>query len=114
MTERVKCESAVRARARGPVTKVKKGMERGIEKHLKESVERRGGLCVKFPPMFFRGFPDRVVLLPGGKAVFVETKSPGEKPRPIQKTVHARLRRLGFRVEVLDSSAGVDEFITTL
>jgi len=73
-----------------------------------------GGLCVKFPPLFFRGFPDRIVLLPGGAVVFVETKAPGQRPRLIQRKVHDRLRRLGFQVEVLDSVESVDGFILTL
>lgn len=89
-------------------------MEKQIEKHLVEAVEQLGGLCVKFPPLFFRGFPDRIVLLPGGAVVFVETKAPGRRPRLIQRKVHDRLRRLGFQVEVLDSVESVDGFILTL
>jgi len=89
-------------------------MEKQIEKHLVEAVEQLGGLCVKFPPLFFRGFPDRIVLLPGGSVVFVETKAPGQRPRLIQRKVHDRLRRLGFQVEVLDSVESVDGFILTL
>ena len=89
-------------------------MEKQIEKHLVEAVEQLGGLCVKFPPLFFRGFPDRIVLLPGGAVVFVETKAPGQRPRLIQRKVHDHLRRLGFQVEVLDSVESVDGFILTL
>lgn len=89
-------------------------MEKTIEKYLVNEVERLGGLCVKFPPLFFRGFPDRIVLLPGAAIVFVETKATGEKPRLIQTRVHDKLRRLGFRVEVIDSKEGVDDFIITL
>lgn len=89
-------------------------MERKIERYLINEVERLGGLAIKFPPLFFRGFPDRIVLLPGGVIVFVETKAPGETPRLIQRKVHARLRGLGFRVEVLDSYESIDGFILTL
>lgn len=88
--------------------------EKKVEKHLVTSVERLGGLCVKFPPLFFRGFPDRIVLLPGGLIVFVELKAPGEKPRLIQTKVHGKLKALGFRVEVIDTIEGVDTFILTL
>lgn len=89
-------------------------MERKIEKYLIEAVERVGGMCVKFPPVFFRGFPDRLVLLPKGTIIFVETKAPGKTPRLIQRKVHAKLRGLGFRVEVLDSCESIDGFILTL
>lgn len=89
-------------------------MEKTVEKYLVNEIERLGGLCVKFPPLFFRGFPDRIVLLPGAVIAFVETKDTGKKPRPIQERVHAKLRKLGFRVEVIDSKEGVDNFIMTL
>ena len=89
-------------------------MEKRIEKSLQTAVEQVGGLCIKFPPLFFRGFPDRIVLMPGGVIVFVELKAPGEKPRLIQRKAHDRLRALGFRVEVLDSLEGVDGFVLTL
>lgn len=88
--------------------------EKKIEKYLTEEVEKLGGLCVKFPPLFFRGFPDRIVLLPGALIVFVELKAPGEKPTLIQNKVHTRLRLLGFRVEVIDSKEEVESFILTL
>lgn len=89
-------------------------MEKIVEKYLVNEIERLGGLCVKFPPLFFRGFPDRIVLLPGAVIAFVETKDTGKKPRPIQERVHAKLRKLGFRIEVIDSKEGVDNFIMTL
>jgi hypothetical protein len=82
-------------------------MEKRIERYLIEAVERQGGLCVKFPPLFFSGFPDRLVLLPGGKIIFVETKAQGKHPSALQRRVHDRLRGLGFRVEVIDSAEGV-------
>lgn len=88
--------------------------EKTVENYLVEAVEHLGGLCVKFPPLFFRGFPDRIVLAPVAIIVFVETKARGKKPSLIQRKVHARLRRLGFRVEVLDNHEDVDGFILTL
>lgn len=89
-------------------------MEKTIEKYLVSRVESLGGLCVKFPPLFFAGFPDRIVMLPGGRIVFAETKAPGETPRAIQRKVHARLCSLGFRVEVLDSKESINKFIAGL
>lgn len=89
-------------------------MEKQIEKHLVRRVEARGGLAVKFPPLFFAGFPDRIVLMPGGVVVFVELKAPGQRPRALQERVHARLRGLGFRVEVLDGVASVENFLLSI
>lgn len=85
-----------------------------IEKYLKSEVERRGGMCVKFPPLFFAGFPDRIVLLPGELIVFVELKAPGEKPSALQSRVHAKLQRLGFLVWVADSKERVDLLVEML
>lgn len=88
--------------------------EANVEKYLSNQVEAQGGMCVKFPPLFYAGFPDRLVFMPGGLFVLVETKAPGKKPRLLQRKVHARLRALGFRVEVLDTIIAVDTFILTL
>lgn len=88
--------------------------ESKIEKHLRVSVEKLDGLCIKFPPLFFRGFPDRIILMGGAVIVFVETKAPNKKPTLVQRKVHDLLRRLGFRVEVINTLEEVDEFILTL
>lgn len=72
-----------------------------------------GGLCLKLLPSLI-GIPDRLCLLPGGVVFFVELKAPGQKPRPIQVKRIAQLRRLGFRVEVVDSKERVDEMIQAL
>lgn len=55
--------------------------------------------------------PDRIVLLPEGKIVFIELKAPGKKPRPIQKYRIKELIALGFRVKVIDSIEGINNFI---
>jgi len=88
--------------------------ESKIEHYLVAQVEKMGGLCVKFPPLFFLGFPDRLVLLPGGTFILVETKAPGKVPSKLQDKVHGRLRRLGFRVEVLPTIQDVNQFIEGL
>ena len=85
--------------------------ESKIENKLKQEVERAGGMCVKFPPIFFKGFPDRIVLLPGSVIFFVELKQKGKKPTGIQALVHDRLRALGFAVAVLDDVNDIDSLI---
>ena len=43
-----------------------------------------------------KGFPDLLGLIPGnGRAVFIEVKRPGQKPRPEQVAFLARLRGTG-------------------
>ncbi|GMA48644.1 nuclease [Alicyclobacillus contaminans] len=85
--------------------------ERDIETYLREQVKAAGGRAYKFVSPGNAGVPDRLVLLPGGRAVFVELKAPGRRPTPLQLAQHKKIAALGFEVAVIDSKAGVDEFI---
>lgn len=85
--------------------------EKNIESRLAKEVKRRGGICPKWVAPGFDGAPDRIVLLPGGKCGFVEVKSPGQEARPLQQSRHALLRRLGFKVYVLDGTEKIGGII---
>ena len=76
--------------------------EKTIEKNLAAAVTKHGGLSPTFVSPGFDGMPDRIVLFPDGRFAFVEVKAPGEIPRPLQLARHRLLRRLGFKVYVLD------------
>ena len=78
--------------------------EKEIEKKLTQMVKKAGGIYPKLVSPGFDGMPDRMVLLPNERIGFVEVKAPGEKPRPLQLSRHRLLRRLGFRVYVLDNA----------
>lgn len=77
--------------------------ENEIERHLRVSVKKMGGMAVKFVSPGFNGVPDRIVLLPGKKIAFVELKAPGKKPRPLQIKRMRQLECLGFPVFVIDA-----------
>jgi hypothetical protein len=77
--------------------------EKLIEKNLRESVEKMKGLCIKLLAFHFTGLPDRLILLPGGRIAFAETKTTGEKLRPRQVYVKKQLENLGFKVYIVDS-----------
>lgn len=77
--------------------------EKEIERKLKEMVKGKGGIALKFTSPGFDGMPDRLLLFPNGKIAFVELKAPGKKPRTLQLARHRLLRKLGFRVFVIDS-----------
>lgn len=85
--------------------------ESRIEKYLKKQVEKIGGKAYKRNPTGVIGVPDRIVLLPGGRIIFVELKAPGKKLRKIQEYRAKELRKLGFQVECLDTVERVDLFI---
>ena len=76
--------------------------ESKIEKKLVTVTKAKGGIAPKFTSPGFDGMPDRLILLPGGKMAFAELKAPGKKPRPLQEARHNLLRRLGFKVYVID------------
>jgi hypothetical protein len=88
--------------------------ESRVERYLKRQVEKIGGKAYKWNPTGVIGVPDRMVLLPGGKVIFVELKAPGEKPRKIQAYRAKELSKLGFQVECLDTIEKVDLFIKEL
>ena len=81
--------------------------ERQIEQTLAKAVKAAGGIAPKFTSPGFAGMPDRLVLMPGGQMAFVEVKAPGKKPRPLQEARHRMLRRLGFKVYVLDDEGQI-------
>lgn len=76
--------------------------EKSIEQKLVKAVKAVGGICPKLVCPGFDGMPDRLVLLPCGRLGFVEVKAPGKKPRPLQTARHEMLKRLGFKVYLLD------------
>jgi hypothetical protein len=85
--------------------------ESQIEQKLKKTIEAAGGRCIKFTAPGLSGVPDRLCLFPGGKAVFVETKAPGGKLRPLQRKRHEELQELGFKVLVIDSEERIKEVV---
>lgn len=86
--------------------------EKPIEDHLRDECKQYGGLAVKFLPYFVVGFPDRIVLLPGGKIAFVELKRPGEEPRKAQWVWLNRLRALGFEAVWFDSKEKISAWLS--
>ena len=89
-------------------------LERFIEQKLVARVKREGGLCPKFVSPGSDGWPDRLVLMPGGKIVFVELKAPQGRLRPIQVQRHAQLRDLGFSVFVVNDPDQIPEVLELL
>ena len=88
--------------------------EKYFEQRLRTAVADMecGAKCLKFESPGFVGVPDRIILLPGAKVVFVELKKPGEKERVRQQYVHGVLRKLGFPVFASVSSLEkIDEVI---
>lgn len=86
-------------------------LESEIESRLKLEVEKLGGLALKFVSPGMAGVPDRIVLMPNGKVVFVELKAPGKKMRPLQLKRKKQFEMLGFKVYLIDSMQGIKNFM---
>lgn len=86
-------------------------LEKKIENKLKDRVKKIDGMALKFTSPGMAGMPDRLVLLPKGKAFFVELKAPGQDLRPIQIKRKEQLEDLGFKVYVIDSYEKIDLFL---
>lgn len=89
----------------------KKDSEKTLEHSLVEKIRQRGGICLKLQGNMYAGMPDRLILLPEGRMVFVELKSEGIKPRKLQLVRHEELRALGFKVFVIDTQEKLIQFL---
>lgn len=85
--------------------------EKVIEAYLVRMAKAHGGMALKYYNGTDTGYPDRIVILPGRPAFWVELKSKGKKLRPMQSVCGARLSRLGQHVYIADSMERVDEIL---
>ena len=77
--------------------------EKKLEKRLSNEVKALGGWSIKLPAYIVRGLPDRLLLMPHGRAYFAEIKTTGEDLTPVQKLVRSKIEALGFKVYKIDS-----------
>ena len=56
-------------------------------------------MYIKFSPFGSRGWPDTILVFPGGFTLWVEFKRPGKKPRKLQYHRIAQLRAQGALAE---------------
>lgn len=86
-------------------------LEKEIEAKLRSRVQAADGLCLKWVCPGWAGVPDRIVLLPGARIVFVELKRPkGGQLSPLQIWWGNTLTRLGFDHRVIWNYQDVADF----
>lgn len=88
----------------------RKNSEKYLEKKLVERVEAVGGMCIKIHNPYYRGLPDRLVIMPDGGTVWVELKTKGKHPTKLQQFAHEELRKRMQHVFVIDSNEKLNEF----
>lgn len=85
--------------------------ESTIEQYLRRVVKARGGLCLKFVSPGAPGVPDRVVITPAGRTVYVELKTTTGRLSKAQKWQIAEMRKRKADVRVLYGLDGVLRFL---
>lgn len=85
--------------------------ERDIERKLRTMIEKHGGRCLKWVCPGWLGVPDRIILLPGGRIHFVETKRPkGGRYSAMQDKWRDWLHALGFSYWRVQNTEQIDIF----
>lgn len=75
--------------------------EKQIEKRIVELTKNAGGIAYKFVSPGNAGVPDRIVILPGSRPVFVEIKARAGALTALQRRQITRLETLGQPVMVI-------------
>lgn len=88
--------------------------EANLERRFVKGVKDAGALAWKFTSPGHSGVPDRIVLIPGGRVVFVELKTETGTLTPLQIETHNELRDMGFDVRTLYGKQYVEGFIHEL
>lgn len=104
-------------------------LERQIESRLVKRVEELGGEVRKVQWVGRRGAPDRILMMPAPRndmglrsgpprTIWVELKAPGKAAKfpstpheRAQHREHERMRKMGQRVEVVDSYQQIEELL---
>lgn len=90
-------------------------LERDIERRLRLSVEALGGKCLKWVCPGWTGVPDRIILMPGGRVSFVETKRPKDgRLSAMQRWWHTQLEGMGFACLVIWDQTDLAGFLDYL
>ena len=85
--------------------------ESQIESYLVKKVKEHGGLCYKFVSPGNPGVPDRIVITPAGKTIYVELKTDIGRLANIQKWQRSEIEKRRADVRVLYGMTAVKEFL---
>lgn len=88
--------------------------EQKVEKYLAEKVKANAGLCWKWTSPSVNGVPDRIIITPAGRVIFVELKSDGGKLSAIQQRRIYEMRQRNADVRICKGLLEVQELIAEL
>lgn len=75
--------------------------ESEVERRLVQMVRKRGGLCYKFVSPGNPGVPDRIIITPTGRTIYVELKTEIGRLANIQRWQIAEMQKRGAEVRVV-------------
>lgn len=85
--------------------------ESSIEAKLVRMVRAKGGLCYKFVSPGNPGVPDRIVITPVGRTIYVELKTEVGRLAAVQKWQQEEMRKRGAEVRTLKGLDQVRAFV---
>ena len=89
------------------------GLKEGkVENYLQQQVIAAGGICRKLTNS--TGWPDRLILMPGGATAFCEVKAEDGVVSGAQLIVLERLHALGFIAKVVFCKEDVNRLLQLL
>jgi hypothetical protein len=86
-------------------------LEKKTEQDIVDWWEAQDGVVIKLNLHGRRGWPDRLFLDYGPRAVFIEFKQVGEDARPLQEYIHRLLMKRGFEVYVADTFERAKQYL---
>lgn len=86
-------------------------LEKDIEKRLVQGVKKLGGKAYKFVSPGNVGVPDRIVVLPPGRIIFVELKTDTGRLSPMQTVQIKQLEDMGADVRVVQGIDELEDFL---
>lgn len=86
-------------------------LEKEIERRMVKKVKERGGLCYKFISPNNPGVPDRIIITPKGRVVFVELKTEIGRVANIQKWQISEMQKRGADVRIVKGWPAVEALL---
>lgn len=91
--------------------KSKEVAEVDIEGDFVKFAKGKGCKALKLILLNLRGFPDRTVLCPGGRILFIEFKKKGKVQTPTQRGLQRVLEGFGFAYHVCDEKGQAEKLL---
>lgn len=94
---------------KAPKKRLERNIEAGFMRKMKNNLPEVR--ILKLNTLGRRAWPDRMILMPAGRVIFIEFKRVGEEVTPLQKDVHEYLGKRGYDVQVFDNEEEAFQYV---